>query len=373
MGVGAQDVKVLGQVFTPPAIVNKMLGLRSLSGSVLEPSAGNGAFLRFLEPDAVGIELDPQWANDPRVEVADFFDLDGGRLFDTIIGNPPYVRHQDICQSTRQKLAGRLDRRSNLYLHFIDRSIDHLRPGGEMIFITPTDFRKATSAAPLNERLYEEGSMTHWFDLSDQPVFSGAAPPCAIWRWERGRVDRAMETGGEFQCHDGQLFFHRLDGRTWVGDCFEVKVGAVSGADHIFEHEDGEPFVCSKTGSTGELRSMLYDMDVPHPHLYRHKQELLSRAIKRFTEANWWMWGRAFPRRQGCRIYVNSKTRSSRPFFVDDTPAFDGSVLAMFPKSPDVDLNEWVDALNNNNWQSDGYKSGGRLIFSQRSLAAAAV
>ena len=39
------NVTSMGQVFTPPDIVKKMLKLRRNKGSVLEPSAGTGAFL----------------------------------------------------------------------------------------------------------------------------------------------------------------------------------------------------------------------------------------------------------------------------------------------------------------------------------------
>ncbi len=50
-------VKNLGQVFSPDNIVRKMIALRKNKGSVLEPSCGRGAFLKYLK-EAVGIELD---------------------------------------------------------------------------------------------------------------------------------------------------------------------------------------------------------------------------------------------------------------------------------------------------------------------------
>ena len=57
----ALDVAQLGQVFTPDAVVQAMLALRRNAGRTLEPSCGNGAFLRHL-PGAVAIELDPRHA-----------------------------------------------------------------------------------------------------------------------------------------------------------------------------------------------------------------------------------------------------------------------------------------------------------------------
>lgn len=47
----------------------------------------------------------------------DYFDYE--EKADTIIGNPPYVRYQDILTTTRSKLPKGFDNRSNLYLFFI--------------------------------------------------------------------------------------------------------------------------------------------------------------------------------------------------------------------------------------------------------------
>jgi hypothetical protein len=44
----AFDVGGLGQVFTPPAIVEAMLALVRNRGRVLEPACGDGAFLQHF-------------------------------------------------------------------------------------------------------------------------------------------------------------------------------------------------------------------------------------------------------------------------------------------------------------------------------------
>ena len=77
--------------------------------------------------------------------------LSDDERFATIIGNPPYVRYQDIDPGTRRLARGSvLDGRANLYLFFIEKCLRLLEPGGELIFITPRDLLKATSAVPLN-------------------------------------------------------------------------------------------------------------------------------------------------------------------------------------------------------------------------------
>ncbi|MRR52259.1 MAG: class I SAM-dependent methyltransferase, partial [Rhodocyclaceae bacterium] len=149
-----QDIASLGQVFTPPEIVQRMLTLKRNPGRVLEPACGNGAFLQHL-PDAVSIETDAAHAPAGSL-VMDFFAYPETEKFATVIGNPPYVKARDIPAATRLRLAsGLLDGHANLYLHFIEKCVRHLEPGGELIFITPRDFLKATGAARLNVWLAE--------------------------------------------------------------------------------------------------------------------------------------------------------------------------------------------------------------------------
>ncbi len=329
-------VRHLGQVFTPPTIVHRMLALRQhKTGPILEPSAGAGAFLSCLESAAIGLEIDPQVvvaAGDDRLIAGDFFAYPTAHRFASIIGNPPYVRYQDIDNATKTRLPMEwFDRRSNLYLFFIAKCMAHLGDGGELIFITPRDFLKATSARLLNKNLHSQGSFTHYYELGDSKIFDGYSPNCAIWRWQKGRRNRNMKTGGDFCYRDGQIWFGS-DSQGRLGDEFEVKVGAVSGADGIFTHQKhgNVDFVCSATRRHGNTRRMIYNQKTPYLDAY--KAALLHRRIRHFDDSNWWQWGRKYHANPGPRIYVNCKTRHAKPFFTHPATAYDGSVLALFPK-----------------------------------------
>ena len=127
---------------------------------------------------------------------ADFFTYPEAEKFDTIIGNPPYVKARDIAPATRRHFASRLlDGHANLYLHFIEKCVRHLNPGGELIFITPRDFLKATGAARLNTWLFDQGTITDFEELGDARVFAGVVPNCAIWRFEKGNTGRRTHDG----------------------------------------------------------------------------------------------------------------------------------------------------------------------------------
>ncbi|MCB1908507.1 MAG: class I SAM-dependent methyltransferase [Rhodocyclaceae bacterium] len=384
------DVDILGQVFTPTAVVDAMLALRRNHGRALEPACGDGAFLDRL-PGAIGIEIDP--AHCPAAaRCMDFFAFPEHERFDTIIGNPPYVRFQDIPPATRRLLATRhFDGRSNLYLFFIEKCLRHLAPGGELIFITPRDFLKVTSAVRLNRLLWEAGSITDAIELGDARVFDGALPNCLIWRFEKGRQDRSMRFAELGQGDDlvaglaapawqprtllecaGHLMFVRGEHPLRLSDIAFVKVGAVSGADELYadERHGNRDFVCAGTVRSGRTRRMIWcePGDPPPAALMPHRARLIARRIRRFGDDDWWHWGRGYYRSDQPRIYVNGKTRSTSPFFLHECPHYDGAVLAVFPRRPDVDCGALSAALNGVDWGELGFVCDGRYLFTQRSL-----
>ena len=389
------DPSQLGQFFTPPHIVDTMWRLKHNHGQILEPASGKNIFL--LSPLAQNIpitalEIDPSLNHSSNTRHinhinTDFFDYPVSQKFDTIIGNPPYVRFQDILPTTHKKISAFLkslqktsspvpspsptffDNRTNLYLFFIYKATLHLKNDGELIFITPRDFTKATSAKNLNEYLHKTGTITHFQDYGDTKLFHNATPNCAVWRFQKGKTSPRMADGRTFLCHEGQLTFspQKIQTTHKLGDAFEVKVGAVSGADHIYESPHGnQDFVCSQTRTTGGLKRMIYNK--LSRALLPHKQTLLQRRIRAFDENNWWQWGRKYPEREGARIYVNGKTRITKPFFISTAEAFDGSVLALFPKKKIHNLAEICEELNRLDWRALGFMTGGRYLFSQRSL-----
>ena len=368
-----RDIARHGQVFTPPAIVEAMLRLRRNAGRVLEPACGDGAFSRRL-PGCVAIELDAAHCPAEALHL-DFFAYPEAEQFDTIVGNPPYVKARDIQPGTRQRLHSRLrNGHSNLYLHFIEKCVRHLKPGGELIFITPRDFLKSTGSARLNTWLFDQGTLTDFEELGDARVFDGVVPNCAIWRFEKGSRARRLADGRRMVLSGGQILLTRGVYSVPLAGVFAVKVGAVSGADGIFANAElgNADFVCSKTAQTGELRRMIYlDREGPIPWLAQFKERLLARRVTRFDESNWWKWGRRHFVSDAPRLYVNQKTRQPRPFFLNDCRNYDGAILALFPHRREADLARLVDMLNDVDWAELGFVCDGRFLFAQRSLEQA--
>ncbi|WP_104748790.1 Eco57I restriction-modification methylase domain-containing protein [Helicobacter cetorum] len=362
------DIKNLGQVFTPKNIVDFMLSLRQNQGNILEPSVGDGSFFNCLK-NAIGIEIDSKIC--PKNALCmDFFDYSLDNQFDTIIGNPPYVKHKDILKSTKDKLDYTLfDERSNLYLFFIEKALKHLKPKGELIFITPRDFLKSTSSVKLNEFIYQEGTITHFFELGDKKIFQNAMPNCVIFRFCKNDFSRITNNHLQFVCEKGILYFLNLSYTKKLSEIFKVKVGAVSGCDKIFKNKEhgNVEFVTSITKKTNALEKMVF-VNKPNAYLSQYKESLMKRKIRKFNENNWFEWGRKHHISKEKRLYVNAKTRQKNPFFIHKCPNYDGSILALFPHNQSLDLQTLCDKLNAINWQELGFVCDGRFLFSQRSL-----
>lgn len=347
-----------------------MIELMENQGTILEPSCGPGAFIEQLPEHAIGIEIDAQVAH-PKAQIMDFFDYDN--KVDTIIGNPPYVRFQDIVSTTAAKLPSGFDNRSNLYLFFIAHSIEILNPNGELIFIVPRDFIKTTSALNLNTTLFNTGGFTYWQEFGDEKVFADASPNVAIFRWVKGGTHTIPVT-----CHNGYLSFGEEKStekqKVYLNTLFDIHVGGASGANAIFIEENGNiDLVVSDTKRTGATKKAHYATE-PTDYLTQFKTELMARRIKSFNEQNWWEWGRKIRHIKGPKIYVNNKTRDMQPFFTHDSGWFDGSLLALIPKEDNLyDIDTLINILNNTDWAAQGFLVGGRLIFGQRSLSNAYV
>lgn len=189
----------LGQVMTPGPVARLMISLveADRAAPALEPGCGQGAFLQALKEagfsNVNALDLDPVMvktctAQGYHVEHCNFLTWkvpEGG--YQLIVGNPPYVRRKDMRPETRAELqqvgGDLLNGLADLLYAFIFRSVEMLRPGGELIFITPFYWLQSKHAGALRRWMLEQGHFSHILDLGENGVFPDANVHTAIWRY----------------------------------------------------------------------------------------------------------------------------------------------------------------------------------------------
>ncbi len=94
--------------------------------------------------------------------------------FDVIIGNPPYIRIQTLpkddaawYKAQYRAAAGNYD----IYVLFVERALELLRPGGVMGLILPNKFFTASYGKGLRELLSEKKAVWQVVDFEDAQVF----------------------------------------------------------------------------------------------------------------------------------------------------------------------------------------------------------
>ena len=198
--------KERGAFFTPDEITQYVArwAIRSPSDLVLEPSAGDAAFLvaavhRIREltndvnarPSVDGVEIHAHSARiakqrvgeiggEARIRRSDFFALEPEPIYDTVIGNPPYIRFQDFSGETRARsreaaLRGgvSLTGLASSWAAFTIHSAMFLKKGGRLGLVLPAELLSVNYAAPVRQFLF-----SHFRELQlvlfNEQVFPGA-------------------------------------------------------------------------------------------------------------------------------------------------------------------------------------------------------
>ncbi len=193
--------KALGQFFTPRPVADLMAGLarQGADARVMEPSCGEGVFLDALADagfsDVHGFEVDPSVVparHAGAVTLGSFVTADVAGGYDLVIGNPPYVRWKNMTQAQRQELradplwAAHFNSLCDLLFLFIARSVQALKPGGELVFITPAFWSATMHAGPLRELVARAGAIDLWLRFGEAQVFPGVGSSIVIFRFVKG-------------------------------------------------------------------------------------------------------------------------------------------------------------------------------------------
>lgn len=121
-----------------------------------------------------------------------FYDQDGDERdrpgFDAVLGNPPYVRMEELkgLKGFLREIYQTHATRTDLYVYFMERSVDLLRQGGEYGVIVSNKFLRAGYGATLRELLGSEVGVREIVDFGELPVFPDASTMPAVFIGRRG-------------------------------------------------------------------------------------------------------------------------------------------------------------------------------------------
>lgn len=260
--------KTHGVVYTPRWIVELILdeaGFDGARGVVIDPACGDGAFLcaaarrimatsgksgdalrRELESRIVGADVDAAALGKCRANlsavasgggVADVrWDLHCSDMlspelsqqwrgrFDFVVGNPPYIRIQNLGEERRRALqkawklcaAGSTDS----YIAFMELGMRLLKKGGRLGYITPNTWLKTRAAADLRRFLRLERAVRTLIDFEHWQLFDDATTYCLIAVLEKGarRQSFALAKGdadGNIR-RLGRMPFAGLEDENWI-------------------------------------------------------------------------------------------------------------------------------------------------------------
>ena len=96
--------------------------------------------------------------------------------FDSVIGNPPYVRQESLgdLKNYFQMHYAAFDGVADLYAYFMEKGVSLLKSGGLFSIIVSSSFMRANYGQPLRKALKKNAAVVKLVDFGGLPVFANA-------------------------------------------------------------------------------------------------------------------------------------------------------------------------------------------------------
>lgn len=374
------NYKKFGQYFTTNKLLQNIVIklIKNKPKLILEPSVGRGDLVKAISNKYKNIKFNCYEIDKTidfiipksKIKIQDFLKANIKTKYDTIVGNPPYVKTES----------------GNLYIDFIDKSYDLLKNNGEMIMIIPSDFFKLTSAKNTLNKLYENGKITDIYHPHEENLFDKASIDVIIFRYQKNiKNNNIVNYNGKkhyLYNDDGVLVITKTkrDKNCFkVNEKFTVHVGMITGLDSVFKNEKlgNVKLIINKNKYAKFILIDKYPSKNKkiNNYLLKYKKELLNRKIRKFNSDNWFEWGalRNIPiinkyYGKPC-IYVKTITRDNVVAFIGKVQLFSANLLMMIPKKK-TNLDKIIKQINSKKFR-DSYIYAGRFKIGQRQLALA--
>ena len=321
--VPPQEKQLNGAVYTPPEIVNYIVNSTiDRPGTVCDCSCGAGAFLlgaisrlqalekisvcdiietRLFSVDIsessvrrckIMLTLYALLAGEDKSELkynivaADSLNDDWRSIFpqcnsfDFIVGNPPYVRIQDLKDNSKGRLIRKWQTTGegnyNLYFAFFELGVQLLKPDGRLGYITPNNYFTSLSGEKLREYLSSKRLIARILNFNHLKIFDAAQTyTCITFLHKNVHTD----TFDYYYLEDEKLLhnlraikygvcqYSKLDSRKWrlmtqtefdnisklestgtpLGKLCKIRVGIATLKDTVFFVEETDENYCTST------------------------------------------------------------------------------------------------------------------------------
>lgn len=265
--------KLRGGYYTSDEVASWLCAwaIRAPKDRVLEPSCGDGAFLRaaarrYAELGAssatiasrlTGIEIAEAEADHARetlraalgvradkiVQTSDFFlwwEENGQPAFDAVVGNPPFIRYQTFPEPHRSRAMALMveeglspNRLTNIWVPFVVAAVAALRTGGRLGLVLPAELLQVSYAAQLRSFLTDRFDRIDivacnqlFFEKAEQEVVlllaDGVLPaasdtnPCRVTMTETRTVGEIVGRTPAAVLADAQPKTIRHDSEKWL-------------------------------------------------------------------------------------------------------------------------------------------------------------
>lgn len=345
--------------------------------NILEPCIGQGDLIVFIKNKLPHVtfdmyEIDTQIKlldniEEKNVIYTDFIKIPITKKYDTIIGNPPYIR----------------TKKSNLYIEFTEKCYNLLNDNGELIFIVPSDFFKLTTASKLLDKMMQNGTFTHIFHPQNEKMFENALIDIIIFRYcKNSTLDKTTFYNNKklnINNSNGLITFdeNKTNNKTTFKDYFDIYVGLVSGKEDVYKNE--------KLGNieilNGEdkIDKYIYIEKFPchdekiNKYLLEHKKELIERGIRKFNESNWFEFGAIRNIKNVSKnigkdcIYIYNLSRKENIAFLSKVKYFGASLILLIPKK-NINLHNIVSYINSDKFKYN-FMFSGRFKIGHRQIS----
>ena len=185
--------KLRGGYYTSAEIADWLCAwaIRDVSDKILEPSCGDGVFLESaagqlrtlgatgaaISKQLTGIEIICAEADKARARLHKYFGAHktnvvinedffawsvrpSGRMFDAVIGNPPFIRYQTFPEPYRSRAMVMMqsvgltpNKLTNIWVPFVVGATEALRPGGRLALVLPAELLQVSYSSQLRTYL----------------------------------------------------------------------------------------------------------------------------------------------------------------------------------------------------------------------------